>query len=192
MCHLWKFATKSHSCKITLNECTTFLRENLDQFASELNRIVPGIISSGQVILLILVKISEKICKSHKNSVLKELSQGILSGFVCTNSQTQLGHWEEDCSYTMIAVPLGIDGMNSLCYFVFEFFIDWGKLPIQIALIPGTVLYYNGYSIMHRQISISDMGLQEINDFFCNLSTYGNKRFYTNCITSFKRLYIST
>ena len=58
---------------------------------------------------------------------------------------------QKDCSYTLIAIPIGITGINDSGNFVFEFYYNWED-RVQVKLSPGTIPYYTGYGIMHRQI----------------------------------------
>ena len=181
------FSPKKGICMKTLGHCKDFLVNNLDQFADELNKVIPDILKGGQAILLALVKISQQLCKDLPSNIIQELSQGILCAYVCKNAQTIMVHLEQDCAYTLIAVPLGMHDMNRKSKFVFEFYSDWGS-GVQIDLKPGTSIYYNGYSLIHRKISLLDLGEQKHDYNFWNLSSYGNKHLYDNCVASFKHV----
>ena len=112
----------------------------------------------------------------------------MLCAYACNNAQTRDFHIEKDCSYTMIAVPMASQGINYLGSFQFEF--EWNKNGgvIKVKLDQGTVLYYSGYAIMHRQISSIDKCCGVIDHKFWNVSTYGNKRFYECAMKSFQRI----
>ena len=65
--------------------------------------------------------------------------------------------------------------------------VGGGKF-IRVKLTPGTVLYYTGFGIMHRQLSLID-GAQTQQDFqFWNLAAYANKSFYEKVMSSFDRM----
>ena len=70
--------------------------------------------------------------------------------------------------------------------FVFEFYWGEGKF-IRVKLNPGTVLYYTGFGIMHRQLSLVD-GAESLQDQFWNLAVYANKSFYEKSMSSFERI----
>ena len=106
---------------------------------------------------------------------------------VCNNAQTGEHHFERDCAYTLIGIPFGVEDINTMGKFVFEFVWGKGKM-IKVKLLPGTVLYYSGFGIMHRQISLED-GAQTKHDFkLWNIATYGNKIFYANVMSSLTRI----
>ena len=106
---------------------------------------------------------------------------------VCKNAQTGTSHTEKDCGFTLIGVPFCAQYINDLGCFVFEFMWGSGKY-IRIKLNPGTVLYYNGFGIMHRQLSLED-GAQTHKDFnFWNIACYANSSFYSKVMASFGRL----
>ena len=115
-------------------------------------------------------------------------NEGMVSEFVCHNAQTCEKHIEKDCSYTMIGSPITSDDINTGGNFLFEFEWNADGGMIQVKLGPGNVLYYSGFAIMHRQISFIDKGRNFCDYNFWNLSTYANKRFYSNVMMSFKRL----
>ena len=177
--------------KDSLDECIEKLIEIIQVATDELNLHIPGIIQGGQAITQALVDMSEELCQDMKSNIIKVLSDGMVTGYVCKNAQTCLVHFEKDCSYTLIAVLQGIHIMKSLSEFVFEFYIDWGD-RVQIHLSPGTVLYYTGFGLMHRQISLVDLGSQKQDYNFWNVSCYGNKRLFETCMSSFKKFHNNT
>ena len=64
--------------------------------------------------------------------------------------------------------------------------VGGGKL-IRVKHNPGTVLYYTGFGIMHRQLSLVG-GDESLQDHFWNLAVYANKSFYEKAMSSFERL----
>ena len=97
-----------------------------------------------------------------------------LSAFVCHNAQTKQFHCEQDCSYTLIGVPCTDDNLCREGSFVFMFQINHNKTII-INQEPGTVMYYAGHSILHRQISLIDNARNEVTYDYWNLAAYVNK-----------------
>ena len=123
---------------------------------------------------------------SQDSHFIRPFRQGMITGMLCNNAQTGDLHFEKDCSYTLIGIPHGTGGINSSGSFVFEF--NWGTSKfVQIKLTPGTVLYYSGYGIMHRQKSLIDNCEGKYDHEFWNLATYTNKSFYSNFMTTMAR-----
>ena len=116
--------------------------------------------------------------------VLNSLSEGMVICFVCHNAQTKEFHCENDCSYTLISVPHTSGKLCNEGEFVFQFKCDDKRL-LQICLSPGTVLYYTGFGIMHRQISLLDKGEDRKHYDFWNVSSYGNHALLSKTIASF-------
>ena len=109
----------------------------------------------------------------------------MMTGMVCYNAQSGEFHFEKDSAFTFIGIPFGTDDINSMCLFVFEFGWGEGKF-IRVKLIPGTVLYYTGFGIMHRQLSLVD-GEESLQDQFWYLEVYANK-YYEKEMSSFERI----
>ena len=176
-----KVAQKHGVSARTFNKLQVEISHDIKCMSVVLDKILPGIIDRGQVVTQALADISTETedNRSHLHSFLR----GMMTGFACCNARTKFLHIEKDCAYTMIAVPLGKDGINSTDNFRFEFNIRTGK-SVVIQLQQGTVLYYTGFGIRHRQLSVIDEG----DEMFWNLSTYANKRFYENVLKSFARM----
>ena len=64
--------------------------------------------------------------------------------------------------------------------------VGGGKFII-VKLIPGTVIYYTGFGIMHRQLSLVG-GDESLQYHFWNLAVYANKSFYEKSMSSFERI----
>ena len=164
------------------------MRQDLQYLSTELNNVIPQIINGGKCITKVLINISKDIYESGHE--IKSLNDGMVSAFICENAQTKTINYEKDCSFTIIGIPIGIGRFNCDGKFVFVFWwncMSWGnqKSLIQVKLVQGTVLYYTGYGIMHRQISLLDNGTDATHYNFWNVSSYANKRLYDNVIRSF-------
>ena len=160
--------------------------QDITFMANELNLVISGIVEGGQCITQALIDHSKEI--GNKYETISTINQGMVTAYACKNAQTRDFHIEKDCSYTMIAVPWSIPGINSCGSFQFQFKWNNNGGVINVKLNQGTVLYYSGYSIMHRQISTMENCDGVKDRQFWNLSTYGNKRFYQNAMKSFQRI----
>ena len=105
--------------------------------------------------------------------------------YICENAHTLQFHTERDCAYTMILSPICDYSLNKQHNYVFEFQLNINNNILQIHLEKGTVLYYNGYGINHRQVPLK-CDSKDVE--FWNLSCYANKRFFSNVMASLKRL----
>lgn len=110
----------------------------------------------------------------------------MVKGYVFCDAQTQIPHCEYDFSFTMIASPSTSETLNTNGNYVFEFYSNVISI-LQIALEPGTVLYYTGNGIMHRQISLIDLSEDKEHFNFWKLSSYANQQLYSNLLASIKR-----
>ena len=149
-------------------------------FSDQLNSVIRGIVTGGQSICQALADITKGLTKSQMT--IDTLNEGILLAFICKNAETGNLHNEEDCSYTMIAKPFFDDTIKIYGDVNFEF--QWNRSSsgiLRVKLVEGTVLYYSGYGIMHRQRSTKS----QVGTLFdhWNLSSYSNKMFY-NCVRS--------
>ena len=148
-------------------------------FSNNLNSIIEYVVQGGQCISHALAELSIELAKPSENIPI--YNEGMVSAFICNNAQTRKKHWEKDSSYTMIASPYSDGGVNRYGFFAFEF--EWNRHTggcLKLKLKPGTVFYYTGCFIMHRQVSQIDLG-RNFCDFNCwNLSSYTNKRLYDN------------
>ena len=141
---------------------------------------IPNIVSKGQTITQVLCDLSDE---SKQENHISTFYDGMILGFLCHNAITKVRHVERDCSYTLVSVPFHEDSSH-ICNedYVFEFWFN-KKRKIQIQLKPGVVLYYNGYGIMHRQVSLMP---EEFTSNFWNISTYANKGLHDNVLESFR------
>ena len=174
------------------------LTQDLKFVSSQIDDIIPGICSSGNSIVKTIMNMSDDLCHSmnndyHKFIKIDDINEGFVTGFVCKNAQTRCVHREKDCAYTLIAIPFCTTDILNVGHFVFEFV--WRVetyheelTQIQIQLTPGTVIYYTGFGLMHRQISLTDNASSNKDYNFWNLSFYGNQRLYWNAIATFRRI----
>ena len=100
----------------------------------------------------------------------------------------------------MIVSPLCAEGVNEFISHVFEFTWNGAEGMMQILLSQGTILYYSGYGISHRQVSMNGHGNSHVcatssncifgdnQTTFWNLSSYANKRLFDNFMESFRRI----
>ena len=158
---------------------------DLNCMTNMLNDIIPGVVEKGQCIANELKVLSQFFGKKSSERI-KSFSKGMILGMVCHNAQTGKFHVEKDCSFTLVGIPFGADGINGNGMFVFEFVWGIDKF-IRIIFNPGTVIYYNGYAIIHRQVELGDQSQSEKDFKFWNLATYTNKSFYQKAMASFSR-----
>lgn len=162
------------------------IMQDIDFMIKELNWIIESIVQGGQCVTQALVDHSLEIGLSSER--IPCFNSGMVCAYVCKNAQTNDFHIEKDCSYTMIGVPISAQEIN--CAGKFQFQFQWNKNGgnINVKLQQGTVLYYSGFAIMHRQFSSLDKCNDSCDYKFWNLSTYGNKRLYENVMKSFNRI----
>ena len=158
------------------------LEVDLSFAATELNSVIGGVVQAGQCITRVLINISKEIYEG--GGVITSLFDGMLSAYVCENAQTKCIHTEKDCAYTLIAVPCTTNRLCRKGMFVFQFECT-SNTTIQIRLKSGTRLYYSGYGIRHRQISLTDNAQNKGNLNFWNLSSFANRDLYSKAMSSF-------
>lgn len=155
-------------------------------FASqELNAHVPSLVQCGQLVTQALADISRGMVPSPMH--IDCFNDGMATGYICKNAQTYVPHTEKDCAYTMIIVPMCGCDTNIRSNYVFEFEWNGSIRMLKICLKPGTVLYYSGYGITHRQLKSRCSGCSDLCHDFFNLSSYGNKHLFENVMKSFTR-----
>ena len=156
------------------NYSNTSIMLYIDSISKCLDQWIPGFSQNGNIIPAILYENcppewKEKFDLSHFNSIL-----GCFSAWSCFYGLTQQFHQDPDCSYTIIGVPHDDcppclhpgRGRGS-----FQFSWDGNEFKFfDIELSKGTIMYYAGYTIHHRQ-SIFDHG------YFFNVACYHDKRF---------------
>ena len=176
--------------KLQFKDLYDYLCKEVKCMAQTLDGIIPGVVTKGQCITQHLLNLCNMIGSSNCQKSLSFLD-GMITGMVCQNAQTSESHFEKDCAFTLIGMPFADDGINTAGMFVFEFMWGVGK-RIRIKLLPGTVIYYSAFGIMHRQISLTDWA-QGQNDFkVWNIATYGNKAFYEHVLASLMLLLKNT
>ena len=181
-----EFSRKKRITQTEFDELKDVIKSDLTFSGNVLNSIIKNITQAGQGINCELINVSMDIGKS--DHVIAPLYEGMVTAFICRNAQTRRMHCERDCSYTLIAIPHCIGDINKRGSYVFQFQCNTEKI-INVKLFPGTVLYYTGNGIMHRQISLKDRG-RGIYDFnFWNLSSYSNSAFFYKSISSFRKQY---
>ena len=178
-----KFARKSSADEVEMHNLTHVLKSDLKYACDQINVILPSIIRAGQSITSELVSLSCDICPELCE--IEPLHEGLLSGFICWNAQTNDIHCEYDCSYTIIIVSYTVGNLCIGGGYVFEFECN-NSCTLQIVLEPGTVLYYTGFGIMHCQISLIDKGRDENKYNFYNLSAYANQDLYSKFISTLR------
>ena len=185
VCSYARVVEKKKAIPKELNMLYQCLCVELQHMAQTLNDIIPGVVKKGQCIINELVNISQNL-GTEPHELISALHEGMMTGMVCYNAQTGELHFEKDSAFTFIGIPFGTDDINAMCLFVFEFGWGEGKF-IRVKLIPGTVLYYTGFGIMHRQFSLVG-GDESLQDQFWNLAVYANKSFYEKSMSSFERI----
>ena len=170
------------------------LRKIFNKLSERLNNCFPGLVNNGNN--LISSVIDYGILNSNNSSFTRMidknrgLNEKQFSIWVCKNARTEEFHQEIDSSYTLISVPFQelINQKTSIkTYYKFQF--RWEKIDIDcpgidILLEPGTVLFYNGLCLFHRQVP-NDEGYKSSN--FLNFSMYHNKRLYNSINKSIYR-----
>jgi hypothetical protein len=176
----------AHRANITLGELQPLkdiLQLDLHYCSMELESLIGGIIHAGQAIIRTLVK----LCEEMDGLEIELLTEsGMVTGYACRDAQTLIPHCEHDCSFTMVASPYTSKTLNTNGNYVFEFYCSVLSI-LQIALDPGTVVYYTGNGIMHRQISLIDLGEDKEHFNFWNLSSYANQQLYSKLLATIKR-----
>ena len=169
------------------NKYETIIKNDLKCATNELNESLNNIVKYGLCITKTLSDISNQLgVEDHEK--MESFNNGIISCFVCKNAQTMKIHMEKDCSYTTNLTPHLLQDYGDY-NFLFEFVWNIQRdLKIQIGLYQGTVLYYTGFGIMHRQVSSIRKDDNLHNKCFWNIVSYGNKHLYTNARISLGRL----
>ena len=108
---------------------------------------------------------------------------GTWSSNLCVNATTGLSHNEDDCTYTVICVPLQNQSMNE---YKFLFRVNDSN-TIGIVLNPNTSIMFSGKLLTHRQGVIEKQMANNGSDTFINISSYGNKQLFCHIRKSFAR-----
>ena len=78
-------------------------------------------------------------------------------------------------------------GLNDSVSYAFELQLDGSDEKICILLNTGTYIYFLGYGISHRQVSLNVDGEKHVHHDFWNVSSYANKHLFDNVMASFRR-----
>ena len=151
----------------------------IDQMVQKLERQLPGVVMTGNMITAMLEQKSPARWKEKFELSSTNKYKGMYSAWSCFSSYTKELHQDNDCSYTLIGVPA-----NNYNNGVYCFQFAWGdqlQQKINFLLTPGIILYYPGYAIHHRQQEV------EKKENFFNVACYHNCRFYRNINSSLKR-----
>ena len=108
---------------------------------------------------------------------------GSWSSNLCVNATTDLFHTEDDCTYTIISVPLQSKSQNK---YKFLFQLNESS-TIGIELIPNTSFMFSGMLLTHRQAVDDQVMNDQGSDISINISSYGNKRIFSHIRKSFER-----
>ena len=145
----------------------------------KLERILLGVVETGNLLTNFLARKcpppwQDKFALSND---IQPFS-GCYSCWSCFDASALELHQDKDCSYTIIGVP---HSEYSVGKYVFEF--AWGNRLnecINVILKQGTILYYGGYLLHHRQKEV-------ILGPFYNIGCYHNNRFFNNITKSYSR-----
>ena len=109
-------------------------------------------------------------------------NEGMWKSSLCVNWQTTDLHTENDCTYTVIAVP------NQKERYVPDFIIEMKKgYTIGLKMNPGMTFMFSDKYLFHRQIILDINSTNEC--IFFNFASYGNTRLYNHLKITIKRVY---
>jgi hypothetical protein len=142
-----------------------------------------SITRDGSTVVVASVQNALKEIPALKEHIRLLHGTGYTSMFMNIDYECEEFHNEEDMSYTLLSVPpqeafkyrdkTGV-------YFQFRFVDE----IVDVSMDVGSVVYFNGYFIEHRQC----IKTKEPGKSFINVSAYGNKRLFTNLRSTCKRL----
>ena len=178
------------------NQISDMMQEQFSFFITRLNSIVKHSFESGNEQIDSLINYGRLSTFNQKfideTDEKKFICDKCFSTWLCQNARTEEFHQEVDSSYTLIGVPIKNNGnmqkpMESSRY---KFQFRWNHIEenytcgFDIGLYDGTVLYYNGITLFHRQVPCSP---ENIKQSFWNLSIYHNYRLYNSISKSINR-----
>lgn len=161
------------------------LKQDFEVLHYRINRVVPRGPKSSFSLMTTMVDIVndtsndnlsgsvQRLCNDNVN-----IGNGCLTGYVCENAETKEYHQESDNSYTCIGIPYFTKELkDKLGLYQFQF--KWNMnneepSDINIGLHPGTLLFYSGFSVYHRQTHYSGPKC------FWNISSYHNSSLYSH------------
>ena len=159
--------------------------ETITKGVNSLSIIIPDL----KYLLSPILDTADKIQKKIGKVVLEEVpttSCGCWNSFLYVNGRTEELHTEQDCAYTLIAVPpqkLNKDiPLSSRPVFLFQLGI---KEQLMIPLVTNASIVYNGKFVTHRQ---AYNPIMNTGDNYFNLSSYGNQKIFNHLRQTFKRM----
>ena len=174
-----------------VNQIESYFRSIFNFTASSLNNFLPKILIAGNHLMKELCSAGRKISNNTEFNILTDPKlygkNNYYSTWLCENARTEQFHQELDASYTLIAVPYLNQFLKSKSKSNYKFQFRWNNIDtcsdskgIDIPLLEGTCLYYNGYGLYHRKIPNDN---NYPTSTFWNLSMYHNQRLM-NCISN--------
>lgn len=177
-----KISTKQNIDISLHKEYCQIIENDINFSATELNNTIPNIVQSGQIVTQCLANLCKTLTNTHTN--LPSFAKGMVSAYICHNAQSYDRHIETDCTYTMIISPMCGPGLNDTEIYVFEFEWNGESDMIQLLMNQGTIVYYNGHGIGHRQINKVSGSVGN----FWNISSYANQKLFNHIICSMKNV----
>ena len=142
-----------------------------------------SITRDGSTVVVACVQNALKEIPALKEHIRLLHGTGYTSMYMNIDYECEEFHNEEDMSYTLLSVPpqeaFKFRDKTGV-YFQFHFVDE----IVNVSMDVGSVVYFNGYFIEHRQC----IKKKEPGESFVNLSAYGNKRLFTNLRSTCKRL----
>lgn len=154
-----------------------------------LHTLLPKLDEYGNIILNVL---EERCCELEKNKI----NESVYSGWICKNAQTRDFHQENDSSYTIVSIPFFDKNMQQkIGRYHFQF--RWNRREstttstadgFDIMLNFGTLLYYHGKFLFHRQQEkVKPREEKYVDRQFWNINIYHNRKLLNHIVSSIYR-----
>ena len=111
---------------------------------------------------------------------------GMWQTCICENAQTEQLHTENDCTYTVISVPVQDEKESIQPEYTFLFKLKEKSGSVGIKMDPGVTFLFSGKYLTHRQFR--NVNVSSNNATFFNVASYGNKRLFSHLKSTIKRV----
>lgn len=161
------------------------LKQDFEVLHHRINRVIPNGTDSSFSLMTTMVDIVNDTSNDKVSSSVQMLcndnvnvGNGCLTGYVCENAETKEYHQESDNSYTCIGIPYVTKELKDKMG-LYQFQFKWNmnnEVPsdINVGLHPGTLLFYSGFCVYHRQTHCTGPKC------FWNISSYHNSSLYSH------------
>ena len=188
-----KSASKNPSKQINIDKNAKDVEDICANVVNNAVTLLSSVLPEIRYLLSPILDTGQKLQNKFKRSILKEVATTkscFWNTMLYVDGNTQHMHTEKDCAYTLITVPKqSFSRKKILCNQPMFLFQASDKQQIMLPLDDSITFVYNATYLTHHQHYVP--GVDQCNDKFINISSYGNEKLFNHLRKSLSRITIN-